>query len=98
MDIWGVGCIFFEALSLSPLFPGKNELDQIKKIHKVLGTPPQEILDDFKSKATHMDFNFKQIEGSGIEKLIPGVSSQAVSLIKAMLTYQWQERITPSQA
>ena len=27
MDIWGVGCVFFEMLSLFPLFPGNNELD-----------------------------------------------------------------------
>jgi renal tumor antigen len=27
MDIWGVGCVFFEILSLFPLFPGDNELD-----------------------------------------------------------------------
>ena len=27
MDIWGVGCVMFEILSLFPLFPGKNELD-----------------------------------------------------------------------
>lgn len=40
MDIWGVGCVFFEVLSLYPLFPGENELDQIHKIHNILGTPP----------------------------------------------------------
>ena len=40
MDIWGVGCVFFEVLSLFPLFPGDNELDQIHKIHNILGTPP----------------------------------------------------------
>ena len=40
MDIWGVGCVFFEVLSLFPLFPGDNELDQIHKIHSILGTPP----------------------------------------------------------
>lgn len=27
MDIWGAGCVFFEVLSLFPLFPGNNELD-----------------------------------------------------------------------
>lgn len=37
MDIWGVGCVLFEIMSLFPLFPGANELDQIKKIHAVLG-------------------------------------------------------------
>ena len=27
MDIWGVGCVMYEVLSLCPLFPGKDELD-----------------------------------------------------------------------
>ena len=43
MDLWGVGCVFFEILSLFPLFPGDNELDQIHKIHNILGTPSMEI-------------------------------------------------------
>ena len=30
---WGVGCVFFEVLSLYPLFPGTNELDQVKELH-----------------------------------------------------------------
>ena len=47
MDIWGVGCVFFEMLSLFPLFPGNNELDQIHRIHNILGTPGQELLDHF---------------------------------------------------
>ena len=48
MDVWGVGCVFFEILSLFPLFPGKNELDQIHKIHDVLGTPQKHVLQRFK--------------------------------------------------
>jgi renal tumor antigen len=47
MDIWGVGCVLFEILSLFPLFPGDNELDQINKIHNVLGTPSQDLVDKF---------------------------------------------------
>ncbi len=48
MDIWGVGCVFFEILSLFPLFPGDNELDQIYKIHNIMGTPNEELLIQFK--------------------------------------------------
>lgn len=33
MDIWGVGCVMYEIISLHPLFPGQNEVDQIHKIH-----------------------------------------------------------------
>ena len=27
MDIWGCGCLFYEMLTLKPLFPGKDEFD-----------------------------------------------------------------------
>ena len=35
---------FFFIISLRPLFPGSNEVDQIAKIHDVLGTPSLSIL------------------------------------------------------
>ena len=65
--------MFFEIVSLFPLFPGTNELDQINKIHKILGTPAQELLEKFKRHSAHVDFNFPQTGGSGVAKLIPHV-------------------------
>jgi renal tumor antigen len=47
MDYWGVGCVFFEVLALCPLFPGNNELDQVHKIHNILGTPSDSLLKQF---------------------------------------------------
>lgn len=37
----------FEIITLRPLFPGTNELDQIHKIHEVLGAPSASTLDKF---------------------------------------------------
>lgn len=34
-----MGCIMAELYTLTPLFPGNNEVDQMNKIIKVLGTP-----------------------------------------------------------
>lgn len=34
--------------SLQPLFPGANELDQISRIHDVMGSPPEKTLTKFK--------------------------------------------------
>ncbi len=48
MDLWGIGCVFFEVVALFPLFPGSNELDQIEKIHAVMGTPSKELQLKFK--------------------------------------------------
>jgi serine/threonine protein kinase len=39
IDIFAIGCIMAEMYMLMPLFPGSSELDQIKKIVQVLGTP-----------------------------------------------------------
>jgi len=47
MDIWGVGCVLFEVISLFPLFPGNDELDQVHKIHNIVGTPDENLLAKF---------------------------------------------------
>ena len=39
VDIFALGCIMAELYTLSPLFAGANEVDQLNKIVKVLGTP-----------------------------------------------------------
>ena len=49
MDIWGFGCLLYEMLAGKALFPGKDELDQINKITKCLGVPPDELLKKYKN-------------------------------------------------
>jgi cell division cycle 2-like protein len=45
--MWSVGCIFAELMTKEPLFPGKNETDQIYKIFRLLGQPSSESWTDF---------------------------------------------------
>ena len=33
VDLWSVGCIFGELLAKEPLLQGKNEVDQLSKVH-----------------------------------------------------------------
>lgn len=39
VDIFALGCIMTELYTHCPLFPGTNEVDQLNKIVKILGTP-----------------------------------------------------------
>ncbi|XP_055144120.1 MAPK/MAK/MRK overlapping kinase isoform X4 [Symphalangus syndactylus] len=97
MDLWSAGCVFYEIASLQPLFPGVNELDQISKIHDVIGTPAQKTLTKFKqSRAMNFDFPFKK--GSGIPLLTTNLSPQCLSLLHAMVAYDPDERIAAHQA
>ena len=98
MDYWGVGCVYFEILALFPLFPGNNELDQVHKIHNILGTPSAELLAKFQRVASHMEFNFPTKEGSGIAKLIPNVSPEATEIITKLLIYDNSNRMSAGQA
>jgi serine/threonine protein kinase len=56
--------------------PGSNELDQIQKIHNVLGTPPPSLLAKLKRRSQHMQFDFPQQEGTGVAKLLTHCSPE----------------------
>lgn len=98
MDMWGAGCVFFEISSLFPLFPGNNELDQIHKIHNVLGTPPPEVLEKLKRRGTNMDIDFPVRQGTGLVKLLPAASPEAIDLMTKLLTYDEDARPTAKEA
>ncbi|CAE7280109.1 MOK [Symbiodinium microadriaticum] len=99
MDLFAAGCVCFEIVALFPLFPGQNEMDQIQKIHNVLGTPPAELLArKFRRNASHMDFNFPEKKGTGIERLIPHADPELVELMKKLVRYDPDERILARQA
>ncbi|CAL8301318.1 unnamed protein product [Boreogadus saida] len=97
MDVWSTGCVFFEIFSLNPLFPGSNELDQIAKIHDVLGTPEVSVLQKFKQSRA-ICFDFPPKKGSGISRLIPNCPAPALSLLYQMLAYDPDERISAQMA
>ncbi|KAJ1965927.1 hypothetical protein GGI12_000448 [Dipsacomyces acuminosporus] len=39
IDVWAVGTIVAELAMLHPLFPGSNQIDQLRRIFEVIGTP-----------------------------------------------------------
>lgn len=45
-----------------------------------------------------MEFNFPKKEGSGIGKLVPHVSQEAIDVINKLLVYNSEHRISASQA
>jgi len=102
MDVWSVGCVFAEILSYHPLFPGSNELDQINRIHKILGTPSAELLKKFK-KSKHMDFNFPLEAGSGFSTVLTHltkdnrVSKDAIKVVEWLCIYDPDNRPSAKQ-
>jgi len=50
---YGMHSIFslpFHVHSLRPLFPGSNELDQVARIHEIIGSPSPVLLEKFRKQ------------------------------------------------
>jgi hypothetical protein len=71
--------------SLYPLFPGSNELDQLSKIHDVLGSPSAALLGRIRKNGSHARFDFPAKPGTGLAKLLPHISADCLSLLDGLL-------------
>lgn len=91
MDIWALGCVFYEILTLNPLFPGDSELDQLNKIHDVVGSPSQTLLSVFKHK--NVPYTFPKRNPVRFYNLVPILSDYGISILNKMLCYNPDIRI-----
>lgn len=84
MDIWSIGCIFYEIAHKKPLFYGDSEIGQIFKIFRTMGTPNdqswQGIMDLPEMKGT-----FPKWKPRELAKLCPNFDEQAIDLLEKMV-------------
>ena len=97
MDLWGVGCVWFELMCLCPLFPGSDETDQLRKIHSVIGTPPPRVLAALQ-RGCRERVSFEQVEGSGLSSVLSNGSSDLLNILMDLLRYDPEERLTSRAA
>jgi renal tumor antigen len=91
--------MLFECLKGRPLFPGKHEIDQIARIHNLLGTPSLEVLSRFrKNPNSQIEFAFPQRSAQDFMSLLPNASPETISLLRELLAYDPLERITAQEA
>uniref|UniRef100_A0A452TUD8 cyclin-dependent kinase n=1 Tax=Ursus maritimus TaxID=29073 RepID=A0A452TUD8_URSMA len=73
IDMWGVGCIFYEMATGRPLFPGYTVEEQLHFIFRILGTPTEETWPGILSNEEFKTYNYPKYRAEAL--LTPGVQS-----------------------
>jgi serine/threonine protein kinase len=108
VDIFALGCVMAEMISLRPLFPGSNEIDQIHQITNILGAPcptvwPEGLLliERLKIASLFPHGTFlggtdlsatSQNTNTKLQRAIPEASSETIAILKNMLCLDPQMR------
>jgi len=95
VDIWSCGCILAELYLRKPLFPGNYEIDQLGKIFGILGTPTEA---EWPKDSSVMREAFQSRNSLGLESTIAEMDAPALDLLKKMLVFNSDQRISASKA
>lgn len=98
VDVWSLGCILAEMLLRTPLFKGHSNMDQIKCIFKVLGTPSERESKWIRNAKITSWINRSKTEKGSFEELFDEFDDDVVDLCKGLLTFDPAKRLTVKKA
>lgn len=96
VDLWSSGCVFGEMLLGQPLFTGKDGINQLVEIIKILGTPtPMELK---AMNPNYPEYRFSpEMSRIGWDAMFPrhAKDNLALDMIGSLLRYDPSSRLTP---
>ena len=95
IDVWAVGCILAELINRKPLLPAGSEEEQLNMITKLLGNPTAKLISKIDNEK-NKDFvaQLPKREAKNFDIFFQGADENAIDLLKKMLVYDPEDRIT----
>nr|CAD7595111.1 unnamed protein product [Timema genevievae] len=93
IDMWGVGCIFYEMACGRPLFPGSTVEEELRLIFRTLGSPSE----DFWGRAT-LSYSLPHYSPEPLLARAPRLDTDAVDLLTKFLCYEAKHRVSAVDA
>ena len=100
VDMWSIGCIFAEMVSGKPLFTGKSDVDQLKKIFKIMGTPNENHANSLRDlpEWSNNESNFENYPEQDIKGFVSRLDSEGVDLLQKFIQLEPEKRISAEEA
>ncbi|KAL8161063.1 hypothetical protein V2J09_012552, partial [Rumex salicifolius] len=98
VDMWSVGCIFAELLHGKPIFPGKDEPEQINKIFELCGAPDEVNWPGVSKIPWYNNFKPNRPMKRRLRDVFRHFDRHALELLERMLTLDPAQRIAAKDA
>ncbi|XP_048404177.1 cyclin-dependent kinase 17-like isoform X2 [Stegostoma tigrinum] len=98
IDMWGVGCIFYEMGTGRPCFSGSTVEDQLHLIFRTLGTPTEETWSGISTHSQFSAYHFPRYKAEPLINHAPRLDADGIDLLTKLLQFEGKRRITAQQA
>jgi cell division cycle 2-like len=99
IDMWSVGCIFGELLDNKPMFDGRGEIDLLKKIFALLGSPNAAVWPAYPAFMKSKGFAIQDTNRyNHLKSRYPQLTQAGYDLMNRLLAYDPAKRITAAEA
>jgi len=98
IDMWGVGCIFYEMASGRPLFPGSTVEDELHLIFKVLGTPTEDNWPGISRSEELASYKFPHYAAESLVARAPRLDPDGINMLNSFLCFEARKRVSAREA
>ncbi|KAG5233738.1 hypothetical protein OIU77_000947 [Salix suchowensis] len=98
VDMWSVGCIFAELLHGKPIFPGKDEPEQLNKIFELCGAPDEVNWPGVSKIPWYNNFKPTRPMKRRLREVFRHFDRHALELLERMLALDPAQRISAKDA
>uniref|UniRef100_A0A4W5PEE2 cyclin-dependent kinase n=1 Tax=Hucho hucho TaxID=62062 RepID=A0A4W5PEE2_9TELE len=98
IDMWGVGCIFYEMAAGRPLFPGSTVEDELHLIFRLLGTPTEDSWPGISSMDEFKSYKFPKYKTQALINHAPRLDTDGIDLLLSFLKYESKKRMSADES